>query len=95
MTTITKEQVDGAIKELDMAAGIADTFHVRNCCAALDNVEAYIAQLEKRVKVLEDIAQLGIAYVLAAQQGINFTKQRMIDDVKLFESALAGGKVGA
>jgi len=46
MTTITKEQVDAAIKELDMAAGIADTFHVRNCCAALDNVEAYIAQLE-------------------------------------------------
>jgi len=46
MTTITKEQVDAAIKELDMAAGIADTFHVRNCFAALDNVEAYIAQLE-------------------------------------------------
>lgn len=57
MTTITKEQVDAAIKELDMAAGIADTFHARNCFAALDNVKAYIAQLEERVKVLEKAGQ--------------------------------------
>lgn len=35
------------IKELSMAAGIADTFHGRDCCSALDRLEDYIEELRK------------------------------------------------
>jgi len=40
MTIEMEAQVKADIKELSMAAGIADTFHGRNCCAALDRIEA-------------------------------------------------------
>ena len=30
------------IRELEIAAGVADTFHGRNCCAALDRVQEFI-----------------------------------------------------
>jgi len=91
MTTITKEQVDAAIKELDMAAGIADTFHVRNCFAALDNVKAYIAQLEERVKVLEEFAEWSSHNW--DNQDISHADFRVLSAGKS-KHALAGGKDG-
>jgi len=42
------EKVRAAIKELNMAAGIADTFHGRNCCAALDTLEAALAEPQQK-----------------------------------------------
>lgn len=43
------------IKELSMAAGIADTFHGRDCCSALDRLEDYIEELRKERDELADI----------------------------------------
>ncbi len=45
------------IKELGMAAGIADTFHGRDCCSALDRIEDYIEQLRKRLAELETLIE--------------------------------------
>lgn len=54
MTAPTPEQIEAAIKELNMAAGIADTFHGRNCCAALDTLETAIASLQAEVAALKE-----------------------------------------
>lgn len=44
--TKTKEALEADIMELQMAANIADTFHGRNCIAALDRIEAALTQNE-------------------------------------------------
>ena len=41
------EQLKADIEELRFAAGIADTFHGRNCCAALDRVEEALTKYIK------------------------------------------------
>ena len=51
--TITDEKLREAVKELSMAAAIADTFHARNCCAALDTIEAAITELTELRKRCE------------------------------------------
>jgi len=40
------------IKELSFAAGIADTFHGRNCCAALDRIEEALTA-QKQIELNE------------------------------------------
>lgn len=46
--TDTQKAIKKDLRELQMAANIADTFHGRDCCAALDRIEAYIAALEAK-----------------------------------------------
>jgi hypothetical protein len=47
------------IKELSFAAGIADTFHGRNCCAALDRVEEALTHAIEHMKRGNNLFNIG------------------------------------
>ncbi len=87
MSEVTREQAFNALTAL--------VEYITPCeVKAISNVEiarTYIAQLEQQVK---DLSEVGVAYVAAAQHGLTFTKQRMAEDMKLFEAALAQGGEG-
>lgn len=52
-------------------------------------LETHISSLEAKNKLLAEAAEVGVAYVIAAQNGLTFTQLRMKADMDVFEKALA------
>jgi hypothetical protein len=50
--TKQKEALEADIRELQMAANIADTFHGRNCIAALDRIEVALTEQSNAPEVV-------------------------------------------
>lgn len=61
------EQLKADIKELSFAAGIADTFHGRNCCAALDRIEDALQSLPNKWQPIDTAPRDG-TFVLVCEK---------------------------
>jgi hypothetical protein len=56
--TQNKKALEADIRELQMAANIADTFHGRNCIAALDRIEAALQSASVGEEVLRLLGRM-------------------------------------
>lgn len=90
--TKTKEALEADIRELQMAANIADTFHGRNCIAALDRIEAALitnpdtvtikrSEVDRIVRMYDDIID-----------GYDVCRKTALEHKKILETALGEKK---
>lgn len=87
--TKTKEALEADIRELQMAANIADTFHGRNCIAALDRIEAALITNPDTVTIKRSEVEKIIDFVI---NGCDARPEDKHDTLSILETALGEKK---
>lgn len=84
------DEVENALDHL-LSSAVQKSKQTFQHFADAASIRAHISTLESKLTTLRNAAEIGLAYVVAAQSGLTFTKPKMASDVEVINDALKMG----